>query len=375
MDAGFVVVACGGGGIPIIEQDGHAVGVEAVIDKDLGGQRLATLIGANIFVILTDVDGAYTNYGTPKQELIKEATSGLLKNYLRDGQFKEGSMAPKVEAAIRFVEAGGEQRSNRSPRKPNRSRRRKDWNPSRHAKSLIQITARKKSEQVTNMVSFVGKWKGKHFLDTDDFSQEQIKEVLDAADVLRKLFRSRKEHHYLPGKTLFMMFYNRSLRTRNSFEAGMYQLGGHAHFLSPQDVYTPALPEDMIAYQTEAISDVSRVLSRYGDAIAIRIYGDAAKWNIGRGHKVVREFAKYATIPVLNMEDDMYHPFQALADCAGYEKCYSKIERKETRRLLCLLWRAEATCCPPKRGSDWNATRNGRCSRAPTRIRTGRRCS
>lgn len=179
------------------------------------------------------------------------------------------------------------------------------------------------------MVSFVGKWKGKHFLDTDDFSQEQIKEVLDAADVLRRLFRSRKEHHYLPGKTLFMMFYNRSLRTRNSFEAGMYQLGGHAHFLSPQDVYTPALPEDMVAYQTEAISDVSRVLSRYGDAIAIRIYGDAAKWNIGRGHKVVQEFAKYATIPVLNMEDDMYHPFQALADAQAMRNAIPKLKGKK----------------------------------------------
>jgi carbamate kinase len=108
VDAGFVVVACGGGGIPIVEENGYAVGVEAVIDKDLGGQRLATLIGANIFVILTDVDGAYRKYGTPQQELIREATSGLLRNYLRDGEFKEGSMAPKVEAAIRFVEAGGE---------------------------------------------------------------------------------------------------------------------------------------------------------------------------------------------------------------------------------------------------------------------------
>lgn len=108
VDSGFVVVACGGGGIPIIEEDGLAVGVEAVIDKDLAGQRLATLIGANIFVILTDVDGAYVNYGTPKQELIKEITSGKLRNYLRDGQFKEGSMAPKVEAAIRFAESGGE---------------------------------------------------------------------------------------------------------------------------------------------------------------------------------------------------------------------------------------------------------------------------
>ena len=108
VDAGFVVVACGGGGIPIVEESGHAVGVEAVIDKDLAGQRLATLIGANIFVVLTDVDGAYVNYGKPNQELIKEITSGKLRNYSKEGQFKEGSMAPKVEAAIRFVESGGE---------------------------------------------------------------------------------------------------------------------------------------------------------------------------------------------------------------------------------------------------------------------------
>jgi carbamate kinase len=108
VDAGFVVVSCGGGGIPIIEENGHAVGVEAVIDKDLAGQRLATLIGANVFVILTDVDGAYVNYGKPNQELIREITTGKLRNYARDGQFKEGSMGPKVEAAIRFVESGGE---------------------------------------------------------------------------------------------------------------------------------------------------------------------------------------------------------------------------------------------------------------------------
>lgn len=108
VDAGFVVVSTGGGGIPIIEDGTRARGVEAVIDKDLGGQRLATLIGANYFVILTDVDGAYVNYGKPDQELIREVSSGKLQNYLDQGQFKEGSMAPKVLAAIRFVESGGE---------------------------------------------------------------------------------------------------------------------------------------------------------------------------------------------------------------------------------------------------------------------------
>lgn len=108
VDSGFVVVACGGGGIPIIEEAGQAMGVEAVIDKDLAGQRLATLIGAHIFIILTDVEGAFLNYGTPKQTRIEEITSGKLRNYLMEGQFSEGSMAPKVEAAIRFVESGGE---------------------------------------------------------------------------------------------------------------------------------------------------------------------------------------------------------------------------------------------------------------------------
>ena len=108
VDAGFIVVACGGGGIPVIEEASLAVGVEAVIDKDLGGQKLATLIGAHILIILTDVDNAYLNYGTPDQERIDEITSGKLRNYLNQGHFKEGSMAPKVEAAIRFVESGGE---------------------------------------------------------------------------------------------------------------------------------------------------------------------------------------------------------------------------------------------------------------------------
>ena len=162
--------------------------------------------------------------------------------------------------------------------------------------------------------SYVGSMRGRDFINTNDFTQEEIREILKVAEDLKNKFRSKVPTNYLLGKTLFMLFYNRSLRTRNSFEAGIHQLGGHAHFLSPQDVYTPTLPEDMVPYQTEAISDVARVLSRYGDAIAIRIYGDAAKWIIGRGHRVILEFAKWSNIPVLNMEDDLYHPFQALAD-------------------------------------------------------------
>ena len=108
VDAGFVVVSTGGGGIPIVEEGTQTRGVEAVIDKDLAGQRLATLIQANIFVILTDVDAAYVNYGKPDQQMIGEVTTGKLQKYMQEGQFKEGSMAPKVLAAMRFVESGGE---------------------------------------------------------------------------------------------------------------------------------------------------------------------------------------------------------------------------------------------------------------------------
>ena len=108
VDNGFVVVACGGGGIPIVEEGTQARGVEAVVDKDLAGQRLATLIGASTFVILTDVDGAYLNYGTPNRTLIERATAEQLERYMVEGHFKEGSMSPKITAAIRFVQSGGE---------------------------------------------------------------------------------------------------------------------------------------------------------------------------------------------------------------------------------------------------------------------------
>lgn len=176
---------------------------------------------------------------------------------------------------------------------------------------------------------YVGAFGGKDFLNTQDFTQNEIKQISDAAADLKEKFKSRTQTTYLPGRTLFMLFYNRSLRTRNSFEAGIYQLGGHAHFISPQDVYTPTLPEDMVPYKTESISDVGRVLSRYGDSIAIRIYGDAAKWTIGRGHKIVKEFAKWADVPVLNMEDDLYHPFQALADIMAAREAKPELQGKK----------------------------------------------
>ncbi len=156
--------------------------------------------------------------------------------------------------------------------------------------------------------------RGRDFLTWLDFTRDEIEAMLDTAhDLKRKKIRG-EPHKLLDGKTLFMLFYNASLRTRNSFEAGMTQLGGHAHFLQPGAVYTPALKGEEIAYKTERISDVARVLAEMGDAIAIRIYGKHTDWMYGKGHRIIQEFAKWARIPVINMEDDMYHPCQALAD-------------------------------------------------------------
>jgi carbamate kinase len=109
VDEGFIVVASGGGGIPIIEENGRAQGVEAVIDKDLAGERLAELIGAARFIILTDVDGAYINFGKPDQRRLERVTASEARRYLEEGHFGSGSMLPKVLACIRFVEAGGKE--------------------------------------------------------------------------------------------------------------------------------------------------------------------------------------------------------------------------------------------------------------------------
>jgi carbamate kinase len=108
VESGFIVIADGGGGVPVIEDGGKLRGVEAVIDKDLGAERMATALGANILLILTDVDAAYINYGTPNAKPIREITASEASKLYREGHFKPGSMGPKVLAGIRFVQNGGE---------------------------------------------------------------------------------------------------------------------------------------------------------------------------------------------------------------------------------------------------------------------------
>jgi carbamate kinase len=109
MEAGVIVVASGGGGVPLVEgDDGVLCGVEAVIDKDLAGELLARKIAADIMLFLTNVQGIAVNYGKPGQRFLDHITLEEAKRHLENGEFPPGTMGPKIEAAIRFLEFGGE---------------------------------------------------------------------------------------------------------------------------------------------------------------------------------------------------------------------------------------------------------------------------
>lgn len=104
LNAGEVVVAAGGGGIPVVrEEDGTLTGVEAVIDKDFASQTLAELVDADLFIVLTGVDYVYINYNKPNQKKLEKVTVAELEEYIQQNQFAPGSMLPKVQAAMAFV--------------------------------------------------------------------------------------------------------------------------------------------------------------------------------------------------------------------------------------------------------------------------------
>lgn len=141
--------------------------------------------------------------------------------------------------------------------------------------------------------------RGKHFITDQEWTVEELNMVLETAAELKRQFALGIPHRLLQDKTLFMIFFDNSTRTRNSFEAGMTQLGGHAHDLTPDRL--------QISHGENA-KDTANVLSRFGHGIALRYC------NYGEGNKYLRELAKHSKVPVFNMQCDVYHPCQVLAD-------------------------------------------------------------
>lgn len=138
-------------------------------------------------------------------------------------------------------------------------------------------------------------FKGRSFTSNDDFSLEEMEYLFALAKDLKEKQKKGIEHHLLKGKTLGMIFEKSSTRTRVSFEAGMYQLGGYALYLSSSDLQLG---------RGETIADTAKVLSRYLDGIMARTYA----------HKTVTDLAKYGAVPVINGLSDLEHPCQVMCD-------------------------------------------------------------
>ena len=107
LDMDFIVIACGGGGIPVIRDNRGFHGVDAVIDKDLASAVLALEVGVDFLIIATDVAGAVLSYGTRDERLLRRLSTAEAGRYAREGHFPSGSMGPKIEAAVRFLDGGG----------------------------------------------------------------------------------------------------------------------------------------------------------------------------------------------------------------------------------------------------------------------------
>jgi ornithine carbamoyltransferase len=149
-------------------------------------------------------------------------------------------------------------------------------------------------------VSRRGALTGRDFIETLDWSVEEIDEAVLLAAELKEKFRRGVRTRLLPDKTLFMLFLDRSTRTRNAFEAGMTQLGGHAHYLDADTTQV---------VHGESPKDMGTILSRYGHGIAIR--HDLVPYE---GNRYMREVARWADVPVINLQCDVDHPTQTIAD-------------------------------------------------------------
>ncbi len=151
----------------------------------------------------------------------------------------------------------------------------------------------------------------KHFLNTQDWTRAELDAVLDEAAA----FKRSKLGQQMAGKSIALVFFNPSLRTRTSFEIGAYQMGGHAVVLAPGKDAWPIefdVGTVMDGDTEEHIAEVAQVLSRYVDLIAVRAFPKFVDWSVDREDKVLRSFARYSTVPVINLET-ITHPCQELA--------------------------------------------------------------
>ena len=163
---------------------------------------------------------------------------------------------------------------------------------------------------------------GRDFISTADWTTDELGDALDVAAELKRKFKAGEPHRLLPDKTLFMIFLDLSTRTRNAFEAGMTQLGGHAHFI---DANTSQIAHG------ESPRDMGIILGSYGHGIAIR--HDTVP---GEGNAYMRAVADAADVPVINLQCDEDHPTQQMADLMTIEERFGSLDLSGMK--VCVSW-------------------------------------
>ena len=172
----------------------------------------------------------------------------------------------------------------------------------------------------------------RHFLNTQDWSRPDLDQLLLDASA----FKESKLGDQLKGKSIALMFFNPSMRTRTSFELGAFQLGGHAIVLQPGKDAWPIefdLGTVMDGDTEEHIAEVARVLSRYVDMIGVRAFPKFVDWSVDREDQVLQSIAKYATVPVINMET-ITHPCQELAHILALQEHFGTRDLRGKKYVL-----------------------------------------
>jgi N-acetylornithine carbamoyltransferase len=173
-----------------------------------------------------------------------------------------------------------------------------------------------------------------NFLKTSDFSRSDLESLIESAGV----FKNGSKERPLDGKSLALVFFNPSLRTRASMQVGIYELGGNPVILEPGGTSWTLEHRDgaiMDSDKTEHLKEFVRVLERYVSAIGVRTFAEMKDWPLERTDPVLAAFQRYATKPIINLESAMHHPCQAMADMMTIREKYGK---KKKKVLLTWAW-------------------------------------
>lgn len=159
---------------------------------------------------------------------------------------------------------------------------------------------------------------GRDLIVTQEWGLDELMSALELAAAMKRERFHPRFTSILAHKTFFMFFYNPSVRTRQSFECAATELGGHAQFLQPEGMRLKTATS-----AGETVEDAAKVMSRYAAGIGIRILEDKVPF-YGAGNGLLREYARWAEVPIINMADDRYHPCQGLADVMGWAEWFGE---------------------------------------------------